>query len=208
MLCVWECKDDMEPKEFTAFINGPDSPAQGLINKAYKVMPGAGVPPSAWPAMPTPTAVVQGDQDASEAPTGHYFWISHAFNKGKADEFFAAMATMDLEAFDAANVAKGFKNHAFMPSGPTDKDPVFCIWESKEAMTVAEFQAFIDGPDGPAPGTFVNSVYPVMAGATVPPTAWPKSFLDEAMDKIESMMPFKVDSLVAKFEEATKSIGK
>ncbi len=47
----WECKVDTEPEVFQAFIDGPDGPGQGaLINKCYKVMPGAILPPSHFKA--------------------------------------------------------------------------------------------------------------------------------------------------------------
>lgn len=215
ILCLWECQDtELSPKQFQEFIDGPESPAgDALYNKVYKVSPGAVLPASAWPSMSTeaPTFIAQGPQAASEDATGHFFWVHHTFRRKKAKRFFEAMATLDYAAFEAANAAKGVKNHCFMPTGPADKDPVFCVWETDKAMTASEFAAFIDGPDGPSPGTFNNVVYPVIAGGVAPPTAFPGSvegsWLDETVAKIEEMLPFKVADLAAKFEEAAKNIG-
>merc|ERR1719473_2283021 len=120
MVCVWECKDtEMGSKDFKAFIDGPTSPAQGLVNKVYPINPAAVGLTSAWPAMPK----------APVASTGSFFYVQHTFNKGKAAEFWDGMADVDLEAFAAANAAKGFSNHLFMPT--TDPSTVFCVWESK-----------------------------------------------------------------------------
>ena len=48
-------------------------------------------------------------------------------------------------------------NHTF---SPTNKDgPLFCCWESENDISVEEFQAFIDGPDGPGPNLLVNHVH-------------------------------------------------
>ena len=110
------------------------------------------------------------------------------------------MATIDMDAFAADNKKKGFCNHLFMPT--TDPSTVFCVWESKAPMEVAAFQEFIDGPDGPAPGIFTNVAYPVMAGGSVPSAAFPKSWLDETMEKIEEILPLKLDEIKAKFEGA------
>ena len=115
-----------------------------------------------------------------------------------------------MEAFAAANKEKGFVNHLFMPT--TDPSTVFCVWESKAPMTVPEFTAFIDGPEGPSPGTFTNAAYAVMEGGTVPSAAFPVSWLDETMAKIETVLEdFKIEpaieSFTKKIEELTKSIS-
>ena len=50
---------------------------------------------------------------------------------------------------------------------------VYCIWEVQEGKTAADFQAFIDGPDGTNMGmdTFSQTVYPIMEGANMGPVA-------------------------------------
>ena len=43
-------------------------------------------------------------------------------------------------------------------------------WECKVDTAPEVFQAFIDGPDGPGPGSFINKCYKVMPGAILPPS--------------------------------------
>ena len=50
----------------------------------------------------------------------------------------------------AANKEKGFYNHS--ANAVTSDGPVYCIWETKEKITLEEFQEFIDGPTGPGFG--------------------------------------------------------
>ena len=73
----WECKVDTEPEVFQAFIDGPDGPGQGvLINKCYKVMPGAILPPSHFKAKCL--------FHAKEPSAGSMFWVYHDFKPGYA----------------------------------------------------------------------------------------------------------------------------
>merc|ERR1711924_328250 len=145
--------DDMGSADFKTFIDGPTSPANGLINKVFPINPAGNLPESAFPTMPA----------APVASSGDFFFIKHTFtSKDAAAEFWASMPEVDMEAFTAANKAKGFHNHYFMPT--TDPSTVFCIWESKAPVIVDEFQAFADEL---FPGTFVNEIYPVMAGGAV-----------------------------------------
>jgi hypothetical protein len=192
ILCVWECKDtEMGSKDFADFIDGPTSPAgEALVNKVYPINPAASGLASAWPTMPKEAV----------ASTGSFFYVQHAFNKGKASEFWDGMAEVDLDAFAAANKAKGFSNHLFMPT--TDPSTVFCVWESKEPMAAADFQTFIDAEV--FPGVFKNTVYEVMPGAQTPSAAFPVSWFDSTYAKIEELLPLKLDEIVAKIKEATK----
>ena len=41
-------------------------------------------------------------------------------------------------------------NHYLLPSGTTDDDALFSIWETREPMHAEEFAGFIDGPHSPA----------------------------------------------------------
>lgn len=196
ILCIWECEDlDYTPKQFQAFIDGPDSPAgDALINKPYQIVAG-NKPASAWPKMPA----------VPKASTGSFFWIYHKFvNRKACTQFWEQMADMDMDAFEKANREKGFHNHFFLPTGFKPNDPVFCVWESKEKVSIEDFQAFIDGPDGPAPGVFDNKIFEVMPGGTVPSSAFPKTWMEETMEKIEKLMPFSLDEIKAKIGEATK----
>jgi hypothetical protein len=190
MMCLWECKDkEMGSDAFKAFIDGPESPAGGLLNKVYPISDMGMTPASAWPTMPAPGA----------KSAGSFFWVKHTFNEGTAEGFWENMATIDMDEFAAANKKKGFCNHLFMPT--TDPSTVFCVWESKAPMTAEEFAVFMDGPDGPAPGVFTNAVYPVMEGGTTPPAAFPISWMDETMAKIEAFG----EEALAKFEEVFKT---
>ena len=66
------------------------------------------------------------------------------------------------------------------------QDDIFCIWEASQPLSAEEFQSFIDGPDGPAPGVFINRVFPVIEGGITPSTAFPASGLNAIMAKIEA----------------------
>ena len=69
------------------------------------------------------------------------------------------------------------------------QDDIFCIWEASQPLSAEEFQSFIDGPDGPAPGVFINRVFPVIEGGITPSTAFPASGLNAIMAKIEACPP-------------------
>ena len=43
-----------------------------------------------------------------------------------------------------ANKEKGFYNHSAVAI--TKNGPLYCLWELKGGISVAEFQLFIDGP--------------------------------------------------------------
>jgi hypothetical protein len=165
ILCLWECKDETKPKEFQEFID--DLFGATLVNKPHKVLPSGMLPASAWPEMPA----------ASVPSTGSFFWVDHTFKKGAAEGFWQAMADLDMAAFQEANRDNGMWNHLFLPTGESEQDSVFCVWESKESMSAAEFQTFIDSPDSPA-GAFTNMVYPVMEGAMLPSAAFTGSGSD------------------------------
>lgn len=104
---------------------------------------------------------------AARSPT--FFSVVHTFNEGKADQwwqFISSMSPSDWAAMTDKHHALGFHNHSFLPTGPTGV--INCLWECKSDVTVEEFQAFIDGPDGPGEGVFVNKSFKVMPGAFLP----------------------------------------
>lgn len=192
ILCVWECKDlSVDSQQFEAFIDAPEWHSGNLSNKIYPINPIGIVPPSAWPRMPSKPA----------ASSGSFFWVHHTFRKGKAHDFWADMAEMDMDAFEATCRAQGVVNHYFLPT--TDPDTVFCVWESEKPMDATEFQAWMDGPNGVSPGMFDNVVYPVVEGATLPSAKFPRSWLDDTMAKVEKLLPLNVETLVARLEKAT-----
>ena len=193
IMCVWECKNKaMGSDDFQDFIDGPESPAAGLINKVYPINEMGFAPASAWPTMPA----------APVKSTGSFFWVKHVFRESATEGFWANMASIDMDALAAANKEKGFTNHLFMPT--TDPTTVFCVWESKVPMTAGEFTMFIDGEEGPAPGVFTNFVYPVMEGGSVPSAAFPMTWQDEVMAKIDEVLPMSLDEMVTKIKEMTK----
>jgi len=166
--CVWEAKDSTAVEDFQAFIDGPDGPGPGIFtNKVYKVMPGAVLPSSFWhEAVPKPTMQT----------SGSFFWVYHEFHEGAAAGFWEMMGSMTpdgMAQMNAKNRSLGFENHSFQPLDPAG--PCICIWESKEPLAAEEFQAFIDGPEGPGAGAvFRNQVFKVMPGAVLPPAKFPQ----------------------------------
>jgi hypothetical protein len=168
--CLWECKVDTPPEAFQAFIDGPDGPGPGLlVNKCYKVMPGAIVPTSHFADKYHP---------AKAATAGSMFWVHHDFKPGAANKFWGWLQTQtpsDFGAMHARNNDNGMHNHSFCPGGP--EGPCICVWESDKPLEVAEMQAFIDGPKGPGYGVpgvdgsvFVNRVHRMVPGGD-PPSA-------------------------------------
>jgi len=167
--CVWQCKDTAcTPEQFQAFIDGADSPApkEVFVNTCYKVMDGA-MMPAAFDFDEPPAAPVPPAQS-----TGNMFWVYHEFKEGAAAGFWEMMGKLGAEemaAMHAKNATLGFSNHSFQPCSPAG--PVICVWESKEPMSEEQFQAFMDGPDGPGAGqVFVNTVHKCHPGGN-PPSA-------------------------------------
>jgi len=112
--------------------------------------------------------------ETSTSPvTSKFFAVYHSFVDGKADDWWAMMMSMkpdDMAAMQAKQRKLGFHNNYFCPEGGSK--PIHCMWETEKEMTVAEFQVFIDGPDGPGPGVFVNTVYPAAPGAMLPTSSF------------------------------------
>lgn len=82
------------------------------------------------------------------------FWfVFHTFKEGKAPGFFEWVGSLkpeDWAAVHEKNLTKDMWNHSFTPS--SNGKNAFCYWESKDDISAEEFQAFIDGPDGPGAG--------------------------------------------------------
>ena len=78
-----------------------------------------------------------------------FYIIHHHFKPGMAGSWWGVAAEQD-EATQNANAEKwlkmGFVNHCFMPL--SQLGPMYCVWEVKDGISEAEFQDFIDGPDG------------------------------------------------------------
>ena len=95
----------------------------------------------------------------------------HKFREGKAEEWWKGIAEVLSEDDQPAKMREhqkslGFYNHLFLPMGGDNL--ILCLWEAKEAVSIETFQAYIDGPDGPAGDAMMNTVYPIVAGSTIP----------------------------------------
>tara|TARA_B100000482_G_scaffold173174_2_gene140963 strand:+ start:1543 stop:1959 length:417 start_codon:yes stop_codon:yes gene_type:complete len=114
------------------------------------------------------------------ASPGRFFVVKHTpVDEAKACEWWRHAEGLfnDPVAFQKVfekQFALGFVNHYFLPEKAGDgAAPALCVWESKSPVDVETFRKFIDGPDGPFPnGEFVNDVYAVAPGATVPGTGF------------------------------------
>jgi hypothetical protein len=138
-----------------------------------------------------------------------FFAVYHTFKSADASAAFWKFM-MDSKPEEVAKMnadwdAMGFHNHLFLPDGG-DK-PTLCIWETKEPMTVGDFQAFVDSEKGPGGGkTFDNRVTHV-----APDAAMPTSFFESP---VEAVLPapstgafFWVDHTF-KSEDASKAFWK
>jgi hypothetical protein len=81
-----------------------------------------------------------------------FFHVQHEFRAGKAQQWWetAQKAQAPGGGWDEAvttNLEAGFYNHSFNPIAP--EGPCFCIWAVREGISSEQFQAFIDGPNGP-----------------------------------------------------------
>ena len=78
-----------------------------------------------------------------------FYIVHHHFKPGMAGSWWGVMAEAD-EAAQASQAEKwlnmGYFNHCFMPL--SQEGPMYCVWEVKDGTSEAEFQDFIDGPDG------------------------------------------------------------
>lgn len=169
VFCLWESEKDITVEEFQKFIDGPDGPGgEGtFINKVHKINDAGKLPISHFQSgRPNENFTVP------KPGTGSTFFIDHAFNDGQAQVFWDLIKSWSPE--DWVNMAKkheelGFYNTSFLPG--REKGP-YCVWETKKEMSIEEFQAFIDGENGPDPSgkIFTNTVYKVIPGAkTLPP---------------------------------------
>jgi L-rhamnose mutarotase len=91
-----------------------------------------------------------------------FYAVWHHFKAGKAQEWWPKMSEMmgdpeRMQAFVAKQNKLGFHGHAFMPT--SQEGDIFCIWEAQRGKTAAQFQDFIDGPDGPSFDCFNNDLH-------------------------------------------------
>lgn len=101
-----------------------------------------------------------------------FYSVIHTFVEGKAESWWKMVSGMTAE--DSVTMVKktkdlGYYNHHFIPASTAG--PINCLWECKGEVPPEVFQKFIDGPDGPGEGVFVNKCYKVMGGI-IPPSAF------------------------------------
>ena len=110
----------------------------------------------------------------------NFFMVHHEFKEGQSAGFFEQMGGLkpeDWTKMAEKNLSLNVWNHSFAPSGL--EGPCFCYWEAKDGMSKEDFQAFIDGPDGPGAGaTFVNTVYLIPNDLIGDNTPYPRKFTE------------------------------
>ena len=80
-----------------------------------------------------------------------FYVVHHHFKPDMAVQWWEKVGAVlgdpnALEENVKLQMGHGFFNHSFMPM--SQNGPVFCVWEAKDGKTEAEFQEFIDWPDG------------------------------------------------------------
>jgi hypothetical protein len=188
VLCVWESKDPTcSPEQMQAFLDGPARlPGDALTTRVHKTLSFGVTPTSCWPSMPAPAA----------ESSGNFFWVRHELHEDCAVPFWAEM--IPRSPLFASPYPELLHSHYFLPTGPTEADPFFSVWETREPMSEDEFKAFINGPQSPVAGTCTNVVHRAMPGAVVPTAAFPaRNFMgsmamplmDDMHRFMKSMMP-------------------
>lgn len=108
-----------------------------------------------------------------------FYLVEHKFKPDASEAWWASMSEMmkdaqQMKAFHAKVESLGFYNHSFNPTGLTSN--AWCFWEASAGKTAANFQDFIDGPEGPSMGAFVNNVFPISMELTGGATPYPSYF--------------------------------
>mmetsp|Transcript_112875 Transcript_112875/g.207178 ORF Transcript_112875/g.207178 Transcript_112875/m.207178 type:complete len:1342 (-) Transcript_112875:80-4105(-) len=171
---LWECKDEAAAKSFQSFIDGPDGMGKDkLVNNCYRIV-------SAGNFREMPAGMLPQSKFANDllgqvhSTTGCFFWVLHRFRSDKAISTTSWWENMnkiltsptDVQRLVERQHALGFHNHNFLAAGVDG--PIFCVWECQADLSQADFQKFVDGPDGLGPGVFANEVQKVAAGAIIP----------------------------------------
>ena len=111
----------------------------------------------------------------------NFYIVHHEFRAGTSSKWwenaYAAMAPGGgWDEAVAANKEKGFYNHS--ANAVTANGPIYCIWETKEWISIEEFQEFIDGPTGPGFGlnALMNICKPIDTSLMNGQTPYPRVF--------------------------------
>jgi len=171
--CLWETSSCWSDTEFQTWVDGPRGPGQGVfVNTPYLANVGAYLPATGFNDDGTPSGV---PIPAGAAPQGSVYWVEHHFlNETVAAPWLANLPNWNQADYNTANYAIGVANPQFILKHP-DSPSAMCVWETKEVMTPAQFQAFIDGPTGPGEGVFNNVIHETAPGGVMPATAFPAS---------------------------------
>ena len=111
----------------------------------------------------------------------NFYIVHHEFRAGTSSKWwetaYAAMAPGGgWDEAVAVNKEKGFFNHS--ANAVTANGPIYCIWETKEGISIEEFQEFIDGPTGPGFGlsALMNICKPIDTSLMNGQTPYPRVF--------------------------------
>ena len=85
----------------------------------------------------------------------NFYIVHHEFRAGTSSKWwknaYSAMAPSGgwNEAVAVNKKKGGYNNSA---NAVTANGPIYCIWETKEGISIEDFQEFIDSPTGPGFG--------------------------------------------------------
>jgi hypothetical protein len=191
VFCIWECKDELPRETFDDIRKALDPGPLGDVQVIYQVdteLPGASVPASAFKKDAWTTPKPPGPFAPS---TGSFFWVRHVFRPGGAASFWAAMEA-EPAGFASPYPDRTY-NHYLLPTGTTDDDALFSVWETREPMHAEEFAGFIDGPHSPARAAWFESseVQQVAPNASPLPSVFQRrGFMNSAaMPLMDAAMP-------------------
>jgi hypothetical protein len=184
ILVLCECREPTSTEALRAFLEGPARPAGDALNtRVHAVdveLPGL-LPQSAW----SNSCVASSQLPRYRSPpvsTGSFFWATHTFVDDSAATSFWSWAREN----DISSPHPGLlHHHCFLPTGATEGDPVFSVWETREPLGADEFQRFLDGPNSPVAGLCTSQVNELtglcmsqakelMNLAVPPPAAFPR----------------------------------
>jgi len=200
--CLWETNGCWSDEYFQMWIDGPTGP--GLVPPG---VPGANpnvfinTPHKGTTAIAPPNHFLPDGTNVGGPPTGgkdspckpiqgSLFFVRHTYKPNPAAvDWVNGLATFSPPNYATYNFGNDVSNPQFilLDTNTTTGSPTpdaMCVWETKNQMTPAEFQAYIDGPTGPGSvrgdsygntpyDVFVNEVFPVgLVGGVYPCSAF------------------------------------
>ena len=106
----------------------------------------------------------------------HHKFIAATYSKWWETAYSAMAPGGGWDEAVAANKEKGFFNHS--ANAVSASGPIYCIWETKEGISIEEFQEFIDGHTGPGFGlnSLMNICKPIDTSLMNGQTPYPRVF--------------------------------